>query len=324
MQILPINSEKDLSELKEKAKLSVSGCVLALGFFDGVHIAHRAIIEKAGNEAKKLGIPLTVFTFSSSSKALKPEQVRLFTDSEKLDEFESLGADLTVIFDFDLIKNVSKDEFIDKILIEKLNTAVAVCGFNFRFGKGASGNAELLSKKMTERGRKTVTVAEYTENGNSVSSSVIREMLSENKLVSAARLLGKPFFIDGKVTHGLGLGKNLGFPTVNVEIPSEKFSLSNGVYLTAVEISDKLYTGITNVGSCPTFDERETHTETFILDFDDNIYQSKIRIYFIKFLRNEIKFSSAEELIMQINIDKNRALELKKEIQWQEIGLSLQ
>ena len=157
-----------------------------------------------------------------------------------------------------------------------------------------------------------------------MSSSAIREMLSQKRLDEAAALLGKPFFADGKVSHGLGLGKKLGFPTVNLEFTAEKFTLPSGVYFTAVKIKDSLYASITNLGVCPTFDEREIHAETFIFDFDEDIYDKEIRLYFIEFIRDEIRFSSKNDLIMQINIDINKALELAKEKKWQEIGQNLQ
>ncbi|MBE6536936.1 MAG: bifunctional riboflavin kinase/FAD synthetase [Ruminococcaceae bacterium] len=322
MDILAVRSEEDLKRLSVGVSKSVGVC--ALGFFDGVHIAHRSLIEKAKAEAKTLGIPLSVFTFFSGGSSLKSEKERLLTDEEKLSELELLGVDTAVVFDFEIIKDLSATAFVEEILVRKLNTHTAFCGFNFRFGRNAEGDAAALENLMSANGRRTVTVPEYKKNNRCVSSSEIRGLLKENKLADAARLLGKPFFIDGSVSHGLGLGKALGFPTVNVGMNGGKFKLQNGVYYTAVELSGKIYSGITNVGICPTFDEREKHTETFILNFDGNIYDSKIRIYFIEFLREEIKFSSKEALISQINVDKNRALSLKKEIPWQEIGLSLQ
>jgi len=322
MQIFKIENKNDLDGLGKDKSLFKSGCVLALGFFDGVHTAHRKLIKEAEFTARKNGIPLVIFTFSANSASLKPESKRLFTDAEKLSELKSLGADAVLVFDFELVKDMSAQGFIEEILVDKLNTHTAFCGYNFRFGKDAVGNTELLTKEMKKRGRSTVTVPELRENGVPVSSSMIRNLLSEKDLSYAARLLGKPFFADGKVSHGLGLGKKLGIPTVNIELKKDKFSLPNGVYFTAVKIGEKLYSGITNVGVCPTFDAREVHAETFIFDFDESIYNADIRLYFIEFLRDEIKFSSENDLIMQINIDKNRALELSKEIKWQEIGLN--
>lgn len=322
MRTFTIENEKELDALGKSGAVFENGCVLALGFFDGVHKAHRALIGSAGAEAKRLGIPLAVFTFSAESTSLKPQSLRLFTDKEKESELTALGIDATLIFSFELIKNITAEDFIEEILVKKLNTHTAFCGFNFRFGKNASGNTELLFEKMKSLGKSTVIVPEIKEKDGEISSSAIREMLSSKKLDEATRLLGKPFFANGKVLHGLGLGKKLGFPTVNLEFTSEKFTLPAGVYFTAVKIDDRLYPSVTNFGVCPTFDEREIHAETFIFDFDKDIYGEEIRLYFIEFIRDEIKFSSKNDLIMQINIDINKALQLAKETKWLEIGLS--
>lgn len=322
MQVFSVKSEKDLLEFNKSTRILERGCTAALGFFDGVHAAHRTLISEAVKTAKKSDIPSLVLTFSAKNTTFKPDRTRLFTDGEKLSEISSLGVDITVVFDFEIIKDLSKDEFVDKILVGMLNVKTAFCGYNFRFGKSAAGNSEYLENKMRSLGRDTVVLDEYVNGGVSVSSTEVRALLSEKRLSEATALLGKPFFSDGKVSHGWGLGKKLGIPTVNVDWDGEKFVLPHGVYLSLIEISGRLYCGITNVGTCPTFDERKVHSETFIFDFDEEVYDENIRIYYVDFMRDEIKFPSQKELIMQINIDINRAKELSKEIKWQGIGLS--
>ncbi len=322
MLIFTINSKKQLDALGRSYAVFEHGCILALGFFDGVHVAHRDLITRAKKLARIEDKPLVIFTFSSKSPSLKSESLRLLTDGEKERELESLGADIVLSFDFDLIRNVQADEFIKEILVSKLNTHTAVCGFNFRFGKNAEGDTALLEEKMNYLGRSAVIVPELTVNGAAVSSSEIRTLLLSGKLKEATRLIGKPFFAEGRVLHGLGLGKKLGFPTVNLDYDAKKINLQSGVYFTAVEWNGKLYPSVTNLGVCPTFDERDVHLETFIFDFSESLYGENIRLYFIEFIRGEIKFSSQNDLVMQINIDKNKALALKEEIKWQEIGLS--
>ena len=324
MQVFRFKSENDLIEFNKSAHLLASGCVTALGFFDGLHVAHRTLIGEAIKLAKSESIPSVVLTFSADDVSYKSDKTRLFTDEEKFAELSAMGVDLTVVFDFSLIKDLSADEFVEKILADLLNTKTALCGYNFRYGKNATGTSLSLKNKMKSLGRHAVILPEYTKNKETVSSSEIRDLLYRKKIREATDLLGKPFFIDGKVSHGLGLGKKLGIPTVNIDSSGGKLELPHGVYLTAAEISGRLYTSITNVGICPTFDERETHSETFIFDFGEEVYDENIRIYYIDFIREEIKFPSQKELIMQINIDINRAKELAKEIKWQEIGLSLQ
>lgn len=322
MQFFEISSKEQLDALGKEYAVFKHGCILALGFFDGIHIAHRDLVHRARIEANEKSIPLVIFTFSAKSSSLKVGSPRLLTDKEKFFEFSELLADVVVSFDFELIKNIDAKTFITEILVNKLNTHTAFCGFNFRFGKNAEGNTALLEEKMKSLGRSTVTVPEFKENGILVSSSLIRDLLLDKKLRCAAKLLGKPFFADGLVSHGLGLGKKLGFPTVNLDLDKEKLALPSGVYFTAVKWNGSIYPAITNFGICPTFDEREIHSETFIFNFEGNLYGENIRLYFIEFIRDEIKFSSQNELITQINVDKNKALKLMEEIKWQEIGLS--
>lgn len=323
MRTVRFRRSDSIEELRAALPFSKSGCVAALGFFDGMHAAHRALIKKAREAADSAGLPLTVFTFSGDDGALKPDSSRLYTDEEKLELIAECGADFTVLADFSAISDMSSRDFVHDFLIRSLGVRVSVCGFNFRFGKGASGTSEDLEALMGEAGASALVLEERTKDGISLSSTYIRELISEKKLLMAAKLLGKPYFISGRVAHGLGLGKTLGIPTVNLELPKGKSALPGGVYSTLTEIDEKIYPSLTNVGVCPTFDEREAHAETFILDFNGDLYGKITRIYFIAFLRDEKKFKSAEELIMQINIDKKRALKLTEELKWQEIGLNL-
>ncbi len=322
MKVIRVTKKSYKDSLDEYRAFSRSGTVTALGFFDGVHIAHRALIREAKEIAQKEALPLTVFTFSGETNELKASAKRLFNNDEKLSLLEECGADCTVMADFSVFREMSKEEFVKDFLVNSLNTRVAVSGFNFRFGKNASGNSDDLRRLMMDAGRDAKIFDEYLYENKTLSSSYIRNLLSEKKLKEAAVLLGKPYFISGKVSRGLGLGKSLGIPTINTELPIGRFILPFGVYLTAIKIGTKIYNGLTNIGSCPTFDEREAHIETFILDFDGDLYDQNVRIYFIAHLRDEKRFSNAEELIMQINIDKNKALEISGDIKWQELGLN--
>lgn len=324
MQIIKINNISDFdnfgffdSDIKRK-------CVTVLGFFDGVHLAHRKLILKAKELAKKKNIPLTVFTFSSDESGLKRNTSRLFTDKEKLDVFQRLNADTVLLVSFPAVSELSKEEFVRSILVEKLNTDTAVCGYNFSFGKGGVGRSEDLSAIMKKLGRDAFVLPEYTYNSLPVSSSLIRDTLRDKKLYEASLLLGEPYSITGTVSHGLGVGKKLGIPTVNLPLPSSRFSLPVGVYAGVLSVDGKIFLALANIGNCPTIKERETHLEAFILDFDGNLYGKEIKIYFLEYLREEKKFKSIEDLLLQINVDKKRALELIKEKKWQEIGPNLQ
>ena len=313
----------NVNEFLEKTGMH-RGCVAALGFFDGVHSAHRALINEAKSAARKLELPLAVFTFSEQSANFKPDAERLFTDGERLGIFEELGVDFTVIADFSAIKNCTAEKFVSDVLISAMGVKVAVCGYNFRFGKNALADAEKLGVLMKEHGGSALIFDEYLCGGLKVSSSEIRSLLKNKEMLAAAKLLGQPYFMTGRVSHGLALGRKMGIPTINISIPKGRFELPLGVYSTVCIIEGRPILGLTNVGVCPTFGSREVHSETFLLNFSEEIYDEKVKIYFISYLREEKKFSNPDELIMQINVDKIQAIKQAGEIKWQEIGLNLQ
>ena len=323
MEIVRITDAKDLENLKKKSLFFEHGSIVALGFFDGMHLAHRTLVSKAKDIANQKNLQLTVFTFAGDDKLIKAGSERLFTDDEKLSLLKECGADCTVMASFAAFSEMTAEDFVKDFLVGTLNAAVAVCGYNFKFGKGASGDSDTLCELMKTYGAEATVVEEFTVGATPLSSTYIRRLLSERRIRESAKLLGKPYFISGRVSHGLGLGKKLGIPTVNVALAPERFTLPPGVYATVTEINGRLFPSLTNVGVCPTFDEREKHSETFILNFNNNIYDTEIRIYFIDYLREEKKFLSSEELTTQINVDKIKTLKLFGETKWQELGLNL-
>jgi riboflavin kinase/FMN adenylyltransferase len=147
----------------------------------------------------------------------------------------------------------------------------------------------------------------------------VRSYLSEGEVGSAREILGAPYFISGKVESGNRVGKTLGFPTINVPFGEGQINLRRGVYLTGVKIGEKIYRGLTNVGTCPTFKEREMHTETYILDYNSEIYGEEVKIFFLEFIREEKKFESPKAL--KDEVDKNIKWAMERDIKWQEIGL---
>ena len=291
-------------DLNEKR---ASECVIALGFFDGVHLGHRELLEKARLCAGKSKIPFGIFTFKSSD-GIKRGAKRIYSDSTKASIFSSLGADFTVFADFPELSGLTAEQFVRDILVGKLNARVAVAGYNYRFGKGAEGDAKSLEKLMQANGKEALICDEFRLGGQIVSSTVIRDALDTGDIALANRLLGAPYNIFGKVTRGRGEGKRLGFPTINTHPSSDLLIPRRGVYHTAVRVGDKLCPALTNVGTCPTFEERESHLETYLLNFSGNLYDEDVSIYFIDYLRDEIAFPSEKELIMQINVDKIKVL----------------
>jgi riboflavin kinase/FMN adenylyltransferase len=198
---------------------------------------------------------------------------------------------------------------------------VAVVGYNFRFGKNAKGDADALCKLMGECGGKGVMREELKSDGQTVSATAIRALLEKGKIEEANRLLGKPYRLFSTVEHGNGMGKSFGYPTINTKIETWRIPLRRGVYRTAVRIKNQVYPGLTNIGVCPTFEERELHAETYILDFSGDLYGERAEIFLLEFMRDEIRFESEKELIMQINIDKKQAIKKNGEEKWQELGL---
>lgn len=302
------------------AELLIDGCVMALGFFDGVHLAHRDLIKTGRDEADRLGLPLGIFTFPTEN-GLKPGVKRLYSTDERLKLFEEVGVDFTALIEFSSIMSLSPEEFVKDVLIGKLKCRVAVIGFNFRFGRGASGDAGTLCRLMRENGGECIMIEEMKLDGQTVCTTLIRSLLLNGEIKRSNLLLGAPYRISGTVERGNGMGKSFGFPTVNIPLQDWRVSMRLGVYATAICVGGQLYKGLTNVGVCPTFESRSVHLETFILDFDGQLYGEQAEVYFLEFIRDEMKFESAERLKMQINIDINTAINENGDKIWQDLGL---
>lgn len=283
--------------------------VIALGFFDGVHIGHRKILDTARAEATRLGIPLAAFTFSLDS-GIKDEK-RIYTERERLHLFNKCGVDEVIIAGFNDMRGLSGEDFVNKYLVEKYGCAVAVVGEDFRFGKGASCGATELKHLLSAAGRESITVSDVTIDGARVSTTDIKNYLLSGDMAAANTALGAPYLIISSVSHGRAVGRTLGFPTLNCDIGGKR-PLRLGVYASSVVIAGEEYSALTNVGICPTFDIREVHAETFILDFNKEIYNEEVKIYLHAFLRDEMRFSTKEELIARINTDIENAKELFK------------
>lgn len=300
----------------EAVKLTPS--VIALGFFDGVHIAHRDLIATAKKAADENGLPLGIFTFDGDIKNSAP---KIYSLKEKLKLFEKLGVDFTVIADFSEIKDLAPEDFVTRILYDGLCCRVAVAGFNFRFGKGASGDAKMLTELMKNTGGEVIIRPEITTpDGKTVSSTRIRSLISKGNIEEANLLLGAPYFIRGSVTSGNKKGRELGFPTINTRLDVGSIA-PTGVFRSAVPIDGKLYSAVTNIGSCPTLGAREIHAETHIIDYSGDLYERELEIYLLGFLREERLFDSVKELCEQIEEDKNKTVKENGDLSWQRLGL---
>ena len=292
--------------------------VVALGFFDGVHLGHRALLRMARERADALGLPLSVFTFPAEDADMKRNALRLYGTEKKLSLLSSLGVDYVYMCELSAVAHISAEDFVKTCLAGELLAAVSACGFNFRFGHGAAGDADALSRYMKEIGRESLTLPPLYLYGELDSSRTVRQYLSKGDMERAAAMLGAPYMLSGRVESGDGRGHTLGFPTVNIPIAENRLLLPSGVYATVVHTKSGDYPSVTNVGTCPTFGARGVHAEAHLCEFSGNLYGENIDIGFLSRLRDEMVFSSKEELIKQINVDKIKAMEVYKA--WQEAG----
>ena len=291
----------------------LSDCALCLGNFDGVHRGHRALIEemKKKNAERENRLPMGALLFSAppSSFLLSSQIPQLTTLDEKLELLREAGLHFVILYDFETLKDLSPDEFVQHILIGQCNCRLAICGFNYTYGSKGSGNVDTLSKTFGSQPGRTLSVVPAVMDGrHCVSSSVIRTMLEQGHPEDAARLLGRPFFLTGTVIDGRHVGTGMGFPTANLSFPEGGLIPAHGVYLSMIRIARRTYAGISNVGTRPTFDDGDTvNCETYLFDYNGDLYGKTLRVSFLRFLRAEKQFASMEALKEQIRLDIARA-----------------
>ena len=263
---------------------------VALGYFDGVHIGHRAVINAVPDTA--------VFTFRNRNVN------NITTDETKRKLFTELGVKQICAYDFDAIKDMSPGQFVHDILHNELNAEVICCGYDFRFGAGGQANAEDLTRICGQYGIKTIIIPAVKAGGEPVSSTRIRELIASGGIEAANRLLGYEMHYELEVVGGNKLGRTIGFPTINQNMPPELILPRFGVYTGRVAVHGGCYKGITNIGVKPTAGENKQVTiETHITGFDGDLYGEIIKVSLISFIRPEMKFNSFTELSQQIKED---------------------
>lgn len=284
---------------------------IALGNFDGLHIGHLTLIEKVLEISKENNVKSMVITFANHPLSVvdKTRAPKLIMDKAvKIDILAKMGIEIVdfVTFDEKLMK-MSPEEYILN-LIKHYNAAGFVVGFNHRFGYKNSGDNELLKKLSRKYGFKLYIVQPVSYKDEVVSSTRIRRAIDNGEIEAANKMLLKPFMLKGSIEHGKMIGRTIGFPTANLKYDKKIILPKNGIYYTIVEYNNKLYRGITNVGTNPTVGLNDITVETNILDFNKDIYDETISIYFINRIRDEIKFNSLEDLKHQLELDKKFAL----------------
>lgn len=287
--------------------MTKSPSAIALGFFDGVHIAHQKIIKAAVDHAKKNNLIPIVLSFDVSPlELLSPEKVRYILQvEEKKRIIENMGAQVEFLPMSAEFLSLSPYAFIENILVKRYNIKYAVCGYDYRFGKGGSGNTEFLLETGKKLGFHTEIIDCETFRGEKISSSRIRELISLGKIKLANKLLGRNFSLRGTVCEGKHLGRTLGFPTANVFFNDSTVIPKKGVYKTLAIIDNMCYNSITNIGTNPTVGGERLRTETYIRNFDDTLYGKEIKIEFLDFIRPEKIFKNIDELKKQIAEDIN-------------------
>ncbi len=281
---------------------------VALGFFDGVHIGHGALLRRTKEVADASSLSPCVMTYSNHpSSVLSEKRVPLINSaSERAFLISELyGISDIVIKDFTPeYAALPVDEFFEKILLAELSAGYIIAGYDFRFGRGGQGDAEQLRALCAEHGLGCDIIDEVTYEGEEVSSSRIRTLIENGDICGANALLGHLHCTVSEVLHGANLGSKLGFATANQSLSPEIIVPRHGVYISKVTVNGKTFPSITNVGVRPSVsDEGKVSVETHILDFSGDLYGKKIKTEFIRFLRDEIKFSTTDALLRQISQD---------------------
>ena len=285
------------------------GRAVALGLFDGVHEGHISVIKDTVRYAAANGLVSCVQTFINMPKSSSRE---LTTVEEKLEILTSLGADEMLVLDYNSVCDVAAEDFISDYILVRMGADTVFCGEDFRFGKGAEGDIRLLESSCSDLGIGVNIIKEKMRDGRIVSSTWLRELLSEGNAEEYAKLTGGRYFsYSGVVVHGKQLGRLLGFPTANILIPEDKYTVRRGVYASRVTLGSRVLYGVTNIGLRPTVEDADADIcETYIFDFDEDIYGARIKVDLLCFIRPETRFGSREELAAGVEADKVRAREV--------------
>ncbi len=284
----------------------INNSSLALGFFDGIHLGHRVVLKNAIHIAKKNNTQSCVILFKEHplNELTDTKIEQILTLDEKLDILEKLGIDNAVILNFREFSHIKAETYLKNILVKYFSPIAITTGFNHNFGYKKEGSSSFLKANESKYNYKYFEVPPFVINDNVVSCSLIRSRIQLGDFVFANKLLGYNFFIQGKVIEGGHIASKLGFPSANIIYNEDKIKIPTGVYYVKVNTGSKEYNGILNYGYGPTVNNNSIlKTEVHIIDFNENIYEHKIKISFITKIRNQIKFDNIEKLKYQIQRD---------------------
>ena len=284
----------------------LQGSVVTMGNFDGIHLGHQALIGGAVEDARSSRIPSVVLTFEPHPmQVLAPERApkMLLSHKDKMELLRSLGVDVVMIQHFDLqFAKLAAEEFVRVVLLDRLKVAKIWVGKDLRFGEGRKGGVDDLLRWGTEAGFQVGIVEPILVDGVRVSSSRIRQLITDGKVDGARSLLGRYHFVSGRVVTGHQRGRDLGFPTANISSRTEVVP-ADGIYATLFHLGERTLLSVSSVGLNPTFGAGPRTIESHILNFHEDIYGAHVKLAFVKKIRDEQKFASTDELANQIRGD---------------------
>ena len=289
--------------------------VLSLGMFDGVHFGHISIINLLKSLAQENNLETAILTFwPHPRKVFNPnDEIKLLnTLNEKLNLLENANLDVVFLKSFDEnFRNLTGEEFVRQILVQKLNVKHIIIGHDHVFGKNKSGNFELLQKLSKELDFVVQQLDAVKEGEFNISSTKIRNYLANGNIIGANKMLCYHYSVSGKVIDGKKLGRTIGYPTANIEVDELKLLPKKGAYIVDVYVKNKFYKGMLSIGTNPTVNGDKLTVEVYILDFNEDIYGEEITVKFRDFLHEEIKFESLEKLIERLDEDKRLTKEFE-------------
>lgn len=287
------------------------GCVATIGNFDGVHLGHQAVLGQLAEKASELGLPTTLITFEPQPmEYFAPDRVpaRLTRFREKILALQRYSVDRVCCLSFnDKLAKLSAEDFIEKVLVDKLGVKYLVVGDDFRFGANRSGTFEMLVEAGKKYGFQVVSMHTFEIDAERVSSTRIRAALEKGKMSNAEKLLGRRYRMSGRVAHGEKLGRELGFPTANIHLHRHASPIQGIFVVEVFGLDVEPLQGVASLGTRPTVNQTKALLEVYLLDFNQDIYGRHIQVSFLKKLRDEEKFDSLDELKQQIQLDVEQA-----------------
>ena len=292
-----------------------NGCVMSIGNFDGIHLGHQAIVKRVIQKSRERGVPCVITTFEPHPhEFFTPDSAdRIMGLREKYIALKDFCIDYLFLLRFDHdLANTSADEFVKSFLLNGLNVKSLIIGDDFRFGKKRQGDYELLKKYADSYKFELENTNTLEIDNKRISSTRIRQLLRDHDFDKVESLLGRPYFISGRVRHGDKRGRKIGFPTMNIGLTSNR-TLVKGVFAVEIEGLEQTKKGVANMGYRPTVQGLSPQLEVHVFDFDQQCYGKQIKVIFRKKLRDEKRFESVDVLAAQINVDVQQAHEFFKQ-----------